>query len=97
MPYLDDPSIWAWSLGIVQFAGLISAWLTRLGEDSTRQAWCRAVFVGCLAVIGLATMFFVALGTHSWLAPGVTLAVMILAAVWDFRPHDRVRSLQRLH
>lgn len=95
MPYLDDPSILAWSLGVIQFAGLVSAWLTRLGHESPRMAWCRVVFVGCLALLGLATMFVVALGMHSWLAPAATLSVMILAAVWDFRPHDRVVSLQR--
>jgi hypothetical protein len=92
MAYLDA-TFWAWTLGAVQIAGLASAWLTRIGDDSPRLAWCQAVFLGCLAVIGLATMAFVALGTHSWLAPGATLAIMILAAVWDFRPHNRPETL----
>jgi hypothetical protein len=86
MAYLEA-SMLGWSLGVIQVVGLLSAWLARLNEGSTRQVWCHWLFVACLALIGLATMAFVAIGARYWLASGTTLSVMVLAAVWDFRPH----------
>lgn len=84
MAYLETSAL-AWTMGVVQVVGLLSAWLTRLSEGSCRQAWCQTLFFGCLALMGLATMAFVALGTQHWLGSGTTLSVMVLAAVWDFR------------
>lgn len=92
MAYLET-SFLTWLLGLLQIAGLLSAWLARLSEGSSRQAWCQCLFVGCLALVGLSTMVFVALGARYWLGPGATLSVMILTAVWDFRAHARAESL----
>lgn len=92
MAYLET-SFWAWFLGLIPIAGLLCAWLARLSEGSCRQAWCQRLFVACLAIVGLLTMAFVALGARYWLASGATLSVMILAAVWDFSAHRRVQSL----
>lgn len=88
MAYLET-SFLAWLLGLIQVAGLASAWLARLSEGSSRQASCHRLFVGCLALVGAMTMAFVALGERYWLATGATLSVMVLAAIWDFRPHAR--------
>jgi hypothetical protein len=92
MAYLET-SFLAWFLGLIQIAGLASAWLARLSEGSSRQASCQRLFVALLAVIGLVTMVFVTLGVRYWLASGATLSVMILAAIWDFRPHAGVESV----
>jgi hypothetical protein len=92
MAYLEI-SFLPWFLSAIQIAGLISAWLARLSEGSPRQAWCQRLFVGCLAVMGLVTMTFVAVGARYWLASGATLSVMVLAAVWDFSAHARVEGL----
>jgi hypothetical protein len=89
MAYLET-SFLAWLLGLIQITGLASAWLARLSEGSPREAICQGLFVGCLAVVGALTMIFVALGIHHWLASGATLAVMLLAAIWDFKAHARV-------
>ncbi len=86
MAYLEA-SMLGWCLGLIQIIGLLSAWLARLNEGSSRQAWCHWLFVACLAVMGMATMAFVAVGARHWLASGATLSVMVLAAVWDFRAH----------
>jgi hypothetical protein len=91
MAYLET-SFLVWFLGLIQIAGLTSAWLARLSEGSSRQASCQRLFVGCLAVMGAMTMVFVALGLRHWLASGATLAVMMLAAIWDFRPHAHVEG-----
>ncbi len=86
MTYLESSAL-AWTLGLMQVVGLLSAWLARLSEGSSSQPWCHSLFFGCLAVMGLATMAFVALGARHWLGSGATLSVMVLAAVWDFRAH----------
>lgn len=92
MAYLETP-ILACFLGLIQIAGLLSAWLARLSEGSRRQASCQLLFVGCLAVMGLLTMGLLVLGASYWLASGATFAVMVLAAIWDFSAHARVESL----
>jgi hypothetical protein len=86
MPYLET-SLLGWTMGLLQVVGLLSAWLTRLNEDSPRQTWCHGLFVSCLVLIALTTMAFVATGAHHWLPSGATMAIMVLAAVWDFRTH----------
>jgi uncharacterized membrane protein len=59
-----------------------------LNEGSASQAWFQRLFVVCLFLMGLTTMTFVGVvGTRYWLALGATFSVMVLAAVWDFRPH----------
>jgi hypothetical protein len=92
MAYLET-SFFAWLLGFIQIAGLLSAWLARLSEGSRRQAWCQRLFVACLALVGLTTMLVVALGARHWVASGATLSAMILAAIWDFSAHAGVETL----
>ena len=84
MAYLESSSF-VWLLGFVQFAGLVSAWLARLSEGSRGQASCHRLFFGCLALIGLAAMMSLALGPRYVLVSCITLSVMVLVAVWDFR------------
>jgi hypothetical protein len=84
MAYLES-SIVFWSLGAAQFVGLASAWLARLSEGSKSQAPCQWLFFACLGLIGLLTLATIGLGPGYSLACGTTLAVMVLAAIWDFR------------
>jgi hypothetical protein len=86
MAYLES-SLLGSALALLQVIGLLSALLARLSEGSSQQSWCHWLFVSCLAVIGIATMAFVAAGTKHWLPSGATLSLMVLAAVWDFRAH----------
>lgn len=92
MAYLET-SFLVWTLGFVQIAGLVSAWLARLSEGSRSQASCQWLFLACLALIGFTTMVSVALGPRYWLASGITLSVMVLGAIWDFRAQARPESL----
>jgi hypothetical protein len=92
MPYLESSSF-IWALGLVQIAGLVSAWLARLSEGSRGQASCHRLFYGCLGVIGLASMAAVTVGPRHLLVSCMTLSVMVLAAVWDFRAEARPGSL----
>jgi hypothetical protein len=92
MAYLET-SFLVWAIGFVQVAGLVSAWLARLSEGSRSQASCQWLFLACLGLMGLTTMASVALGTRYWLASGITLTVMVLGAVWDFRAQARAEGL----
>jgi hypothetical protein len=88
MAYLDG-STFVWALAIVQIVGLVSAPLARLSEGSRGQVPCHWLFLGCLAAIGLATMLAVHLGPRSLLFCCLTMSIMVLVAVWDFRAHPR--------
>jgi hypothetical protein len=92
MAYLEA-SLLLWGLGLIQIAGLTSAWLARFSEGSKRQACCHWVFLACLGLIGLTTMASLALGPKYWLPSGMTLSIMVLGAVWDFRPEPETETL----
>jgi hypothetical protein len=95
MPCLDSPEV-IWTLHFVQLAGIVSAWMVRISEGSIGQIHCQRFFLGCLAIVGLLTILSVALGAASWLLSGATLAIMVLAVIWDLRPHGRLHSSQSL-
>jgi len=73
-----------WWLTVVLPLGLASAWLARVHEGSRRQSASQWMFLVLLALVG-ATTLGAAITTPAWcLVCGTTLAVMVLAAVWDF-------------
>jgi hypothetical protein len=92
MVYLES-SWFVWGLGIVQFAGLVSAWLTRLSEGSRGQSSCHCLFFACLALIGVATLLSVSLGMRTQLFCCLTLSIMVLTAVSDFSAEARARRI----
>jgi hypothetical protein len=94
MAYLES-SFLVWSLGLIQAAGLVSAWLARLSEGSRSQAPCQCVFLAFLGLVGGATMFSAALGPRYWLVSGATLSVMVLGAIWDFRANVQPEGLEQ--
>ncbi len=73
-----------YGLAAVQIIGLASACLTRIGERSTRQASYQLIFLGCLSLVGLATLISMLIGPGTCMVSGTTLAVMALTATWDF-------------
>lgn len=91
MAYLET-SFLLWTLGFVQIAGLFSAWLARFSEGSRSQASFHGLFFACLALVGLITMVAVAFSFRYWLVSGATLAVMILAAIWDVSPRPQAHA-----
>ena len=92
MAYLET-SFFVWGWGSIQVVGLLSAWLARLSEGSRRQTSCHGLFFVCLALIGLSMIASMAAGPKYSLPTGITLSVMVLAAVWDFRPDPRAETL----
>jgi len=84
MEGLDIPAV-MWILVGIQVAGLVSAGLTRIAEGSCCQSYCQWVFLGCLGLVGMATVVSIGLGPGWWLPSGATLSSMVLAAICDFR------------
>jgi len=92
MPY-QETSFLMWIVFFTQITGLASSWLARIAEGSRSQAACQWFFLACLALTGLTTMAAVDLGPRYWLISATTLSVMILGAVWDFRPQPGRESI----
>jgi hypothetical protein len=81
--HFEHTSTLAWILVALQLTGLLSALLTRLTEGCCYRRGFQWLFLALLALIGGSTMFAIQLGSFSWLASGTTLAVMVVAGVWD--------------
>ena len=79
-----EPTPLICGLAIIQALGLASACLARIGEGSIRQTSCQRLFLGCMALVGVSTMFSMFVGPGACVASGATLAVMVLTATWDF-------------
>ncbi|MGH7195014.1 MAG: hypothetical protein ACREJM_15990, partial [Candidatus Saccharimonadales bacterium] len=83
-PMLWFNPVWLfWCLTVVHLVGLMSACLTRLSEGSLGHARFQRVFVGCLALTGLATLASLSLGPNFCMVSRAALVVTILTATWD--------------
>ncbi len=80
---LLSPSVVPWILWAVQLLGLTSAWLARAAEGSQRQGRCQCLFLGCLAIVGLATVASLHLNAGGWYLSGISLSLMVLATTCE--------------
>ena len=83
--FLGESPIVIVALGLIQILGLASAWLARAFEGSRKQASFQFLFLGCLFIVGLATLASLMLTPDSWYLSGITLPLMVVAATGDFR------------
>lgn len=83
-----DRSALLLACNLVQVIGLVSAGLARICEGSKAQTSCQYLFLFCLALVGAAAFGSFSLEPGAWVHCGITLSLMVLAAVWDFRPAD---------
>jgi hypothetical protein len=74
-----SPSAVLWVFGAIQLIGLASAWLTRATEGSQRQGRCQCLFLGCLGVVGLATIASLHMNAGGWYLSGISLSLMVVA------------------
>ena len=72
----------------VQLLGLLSAWIARLCEGSSRQTAAQRLFFFSLALVGVATVVSLGLRPGDWLSSAAVLSVMVVGAVCDFKPSD---------
>ncbi|MCX7417126.1 MAG: hypothetical protein WCP23_07195 [Planctomycetota bacterium] len=73
------------TLGAVQILGLVAAGVARLAEGTRHERTCQWLCLVALAVIGSLCGFALQLGPDSGAVSAVTLALMIMIAVVDFR------------
>ena len=80
----DSPTV-LWLLVAAQCIGVAAAWLARLSEGSTCQAFGQYVFLATLPLVGASAVLALAVGPGCWLGCSATLAVMVLTVTCDFR------------
>ncbi|HEY1603509.1 MAG TPA: hypothetical protein VGG64_28155 [Pirellulales bacterium] len=78
------PFLPLWWLAAIQILGLASAWLARVHQGSHRQPASQWVFLLLMALVGATTLAAALTSPSGSVVCGTTLAVMVLAAVWDF-------------
>ncbi len=98
MPHVEDSALF-WILTVIQSCGLVSAWLTRRHAGSRQQSACERLFLTLLVLVGISTLAAMLQGRGSyWIVGGATLGVMVLMAVWDFKPSaSTIASQARLY
>jgi hypothetical protein len=69
---------------LAQTAGLLSALAARLSVGSRCQCSTQWLFLGCLALVGAATMVSLNFGPGCWVTSGTTFSLMVLTTTCDF-------------
>ena len=88
MNELVDPLVF-WAAAGVQVLGLASVLLARLPRATTAHDYGRGIYLGCLVVLGLATMVAIGSGSGYWAWCGTTFSLMCVGGTFDmgtFRP-----------
>jgi len=70
---------------VLQLLGLVSAAMTRLGENWRARIYCNCLFFLCMIAVTVATILAILNSSGYWLSYGTTLAIMSLVATVDFR------------
>ena len=78
-----DPHVVFWILLAVEAIGLTSASLVRLSAGCRGHQPCQWLFFGCLSLVGCGSVVAMVISPVCWLLSAVTLAMMIVAVVWD--------------
>jgi hypothetical protein len=77
------PSLF-WVIVAMQTLGLLSAWLARYSVGSRSERSCQWLFFSCLTLVGCSTVVAMSVSAASWLFCAGTLALMVIAVVYDF-------------
>ncbi len=70
---------------VMQFVGLASADVTRLGENCRGRICWNGLFVLCMLAMTAVTILAILNSSGYWLSYGATLALMSMIATVDFR------------
>ena len=95
MSLLADPVL-CWCLFAIQLVGLISMVLARMPETTSLHAFCRTCFLGCLIVVGLATIG-TSIDCHTtscWAWCATIFSVMAVGATADLGPARTAEELR---
>lgn len=72
-------------LAALHVIGLLSAWMVRVSEGSSRQIPCQCLFLAWLCLAGTVAMVCAGLGPGYWLASGTSVSLMVVCATCEFR------------
>jgi hypothetical protein len=84
-----DPRVVFWILVAVEAIGLASASLVRLSAGCRSHQSCQWLFLACLPLVGFGSVVAMGVSPLCWLLSAVTLAMMVVAAVWDRSQNTR--------
>ena len=90
MPLLADPIVFFWCVLVLQVVGLASMLLARLPHTTLLHNCCRHLFVACLIVVGLATIYAMGSQTSTWAWCGTTFSLMAVGGTIDFGNATRI-------
>jgi hypothetical protein len=90
MPQVADPSVFFWSMLVLQVVGLASMFLARMPHPTLVHNCCRQVFIACLIVVGLATIYAMGSQTSAWAWCGTTFSVMAVGGTMDLGSASRM-------
>jgi hypothetical protein len=90
MPQVADPNVPFWCLLVLQIVGLASMFLARMSRPTLLHNCCRLLFVVCLVVVGLATIYAMGLQSSTWAWCGTTFSVMAVGGTMDLGCASRI-------
>jgi len=90
MPFLADPGVFFWTVLALQVVGLASMFLARLPHPTFLHICCRRLFVVCLVVVGLATIYAMGLQCSTWAWCGTTFSLMAVGGTMDLGGASRI-------
>jgi hypothetical protein len=90
MPQVPDPHVFFWCMLVLQVVGLASMLLGRMPQPTLLHHCCRQVFIVCLVVVGLATIYAMGSQTSTWAWCGTTFSVMAVGGTMDLGSASRI-------
>jgi hypothetical protein len=78
-----DPGLVFWLLAGLHVIGLASMFLSRLPRSHRIHGLCQHLFLACLVVVGMATMFTICVQSDCWVWSGTTFSVMAVGATLE--------------
>jgi len=90
MPLLADPLVFFWCVLVLQVVGLASMFLARMPHPTFLHCCCRRLFVVCLVVVGLATIYAMGSQTSAWAWCGTTFSLMAVGGTMDLGGASRI-------
>jgi Ca2+/H+ antiporter len=82
---------------VIHLCALACAWGTRLCAGTRAESAMQVLFFTALAVVGVAAWFCQHLDQGLWVPSGITLVLMVLTAVSDFRrTHEPARAMHSM-
>lgn len=90
MPYLADPAVFFWSILVLQVVGLASMFLARMPHATLLHSCCRRVFVLCLVIVGVATIYAMGSQSNCWAWCGTIFSLMAVGGTMDLGGAQRM-------